>query len=85
MKVSAVLAEGGPAQSSDFAIYKKGLDEYGQAKLSKVSYDNNEVEATFTVPAGSYVMRASNANALGEKEITIAEGTRQIVQIMLKN
>jgi hypothetical protein len=84
-KVSAVLAEGGPAQVSNFVIYKKGLDEFGQAKLNQVSYANSSLEATFTVPAGSYVMHAAHANASGEKEITIAEGTSQIVQIILQN
>jgi tetratricopeptide (TPR) repeat protein len=85
VKVSAVLAEGGPVQSSNFVIYKKGLDEFGQAKLNQVSYANSSLEATFTVPAGSYVMHAAHANASGEKEITIAEGTSQIVQIILQN
>ena len=85
MKVSAVLAESGPAQVSNFVIYNKGLDEYGQAKLNRVSYNNGELEATFTVPAGSYVLHAKHANASGEKEITISEGANQIVQIILQN
>ena len=85
VKVSAVLAESGPAQVSNFVIYNKGLDEYGQAKLNRVSYNNGELEATFTVPAGSYVLHAKHANASGEKEITISEGANQIVQIILQN
>jgi tetratricopeptide (TPR) repeat protein len=85
VKVSAVLAEGGPAQVSNFVIFKKGLDEYGQAKLDQVSYHNGAREATFTVPAGSYVLHAAHANASVEKEITISEGASQIVQMILQN
>ena len=85
VKVSAILAEGGPVQVSNFVIYKKELDEFGKAKLNRVSYADGKSEKTFTVPAGSYVVHAAHANTLGEKEITIAEGTRQIVQIILKN
>ena len=79
------MAEGGPVQVSNFVIYKKELDEFGKAKLNRVSYADGKSEKTFTVPAGSYVVHAAHANTLGEKEITIAEGTRQIVQIILKN
>jgi hypothetical protein len=82
VKVSAVLAEGGPAQVSNFVIYNKGLDEYGQAKLDQVSYHNGAQEATFTVPAGSYVLHAAHANAFAEREIVIEAGKPQVSQLV---
>jgi hypothetical protein len=79
-QLKAVASIGG----SWFKVYREGKDEFGKPKRIQVASGGYSKERSFTIPAGEYIVEATNKDQVGTTEVTIGAGQAVTAEIALQ-